>query len=150
MNLPVETVCTPLADDHDRVSWTGSEGDDVWPVGQDRIFRAGLIVLPGHRFHIAEHQLPLFRRDPTILVEQAVVNVITEQQRWLTATHPQLLTPKYLIIGVKQNLAGRAPTPATTCRRPTGQVARTVAAFENLGKLRDDRPMADKGEGADK
>lgn len=47
---------------------------------------------------------------PTILVEQAVVNVITEQQRWLAATYPQL-TPKYLFIGVKQNLAGRRPRP---------------------------------------
>ncbi|KPN46487.1 tyrosine-type recombinase/integrase [Mycobacterium intracellulare] len=47
---------------------------------------------------------------PLILVEQAVVNVITEQQRWLAATHPQL-TPKYLFIGVKQNLAGRRPRP---------------------------------------
>lgn len=47
---------------------------------------------------------------PTILVEQAVVNVITEQQRWLAATYPDL-TPKYLFIGVKQNLAGRRPRP---------------------------------------
>lgn len=41
---------------------------------------------------------------PTILVEQAIVNVITEQQRWVAATHPHL-QPKYLFIGVKQNLA---------------------------------------------
>lgn len=47
---------------------------------------------------------------PTILVEHAVVNVITEQQRWLAATHPHL-KPKYLFIGVKQNLAGRRPRP---------------------------------------
>ena len=50
---------------------------------------------------------------PTILVEQAVVNVITEQQAWLTANHPDL-TPKYLFIGVKQNLAGRRPRPYAT------------------------------------
>jgi integrase len=50
---------------------------------------------------------------PTILVEQAVVNVITEQQTWLTANHPDL-TPKYLFIGVKQNLAGRRPRPYAT------------------------------------
>lgn len=47
---------------------------------------------------------------PTILVEQAVVNVITTQQRWLADTHPNL-QPKYLFIGVKQNLAGRRPRP---------------------------------------
>lgn len=54
---------------------------------------------------------------PTILVEQAVVNVITTQQRWLADTHPNL-QPRYLFIGVKQNLAGRrpAPMPAITCR----------------------------------
>ncbi|BCO71184.1 tyrosine-type recombinase/integrase [Mycobacterium intracellulare] len=47
---------------------------------------------------------------PTILVEQAVVNVITTQQRWLADTHPNL-QPRYLFIGVKQNLAGRRPRP---------------------------------------
>jgi integrase len=47
---------------------------------------------------------------PTILVEQAVVNVISEQQRWLADTYPHL-QPKYLFIGVKQNLAGRRPRP---------------------------------------
>jgi Phage integrase family len=45
-----------------------------------------------------------------ILVEQAVVNVISEQQRWLADTYPHL-QPKYLFIGVKQNLAGRRPRP---------------------------------------
>ncbi|WP_225507264.1 tyrosine-type recombinase/integrase, partial [Mycolicibacterium fortuitum] len=52
---------------------------------------------------------------PTILVEQAVVNVILEQQRWLADTHPRL-SPKYLFIGVKQNLAGRRPRPYATYR----------------------------------
>ncbi|SIL38738.1 transposase [Mycobacteroides abscessus subsp. abscessus] len=52
---------------------------------------------------------------PTILVEQAVVNVIREQQRWLTDTHPHL-SPKYLFIGVKQSLAGRRPRPYATYR----------------------------------
>ncbi|AIY48610.1 transposase [Mycobacteroides abscessus] len=52
---------------------------------------------------------------PTILVEQAVVNVIAEQQRWLADTHPSL-TPKYLFIAVKQNLAGRRPRPYATYR----------------------------------
>ncbi|GAB4685939.1 tyrosine-type recombinase/integrase [Mycobacterium avium subsp. hominissuis] len=52
---------------------------------------------------------------PTILVEQAVVNVIREQQRWLSDNHPRL-SPKYLFIGVKQNLAGRRPRPYATYR----------------------------------
>ena len=47
---------------------------------------------------------------PTILVEQAVVNVIITQQRWLADTYPHL-QPKYLFIGIKQNLAGRQPRP---------------------------------------
>jgi hypothetical protein len=40
---------------------------------------------------------------PTILVEQAVVNVIREQQRWitLTAAYPDL-SPRYLVLGVRQ------------------------------------------------
>lgn len=50
---------------------------------------------------------------PTILVEQAVVNVVREQQRWLAATHPRL-SPKYLFIGVKQHLAGLRPRPYAT------------------------------------
>ncbi|GAA2410802.1 tyrosine-type recombinase/integrase [Mycolicibacterium llatzerense] len=52
---------------------------------------------------------------PTILVEQAVVNVIREQQRWLADTHPQL-APKYLFIAIKQNLAGLRPRPYATYR----------------------------------
>jgi hypothetical protein len=52
---------------------------------------------------------------PTILVEQAVVSVIAEQRQWLAATHPRL-QPKYLFIGVKQNLAGRRPRPYASYR----------------------------------
>jgi integrase len=52
---------------------------------------------------------------PTILVEQAVVNVIGDQQRWLAQTHPQL-SPKYLFIAIKQNLAGLRPRPFATYR----------------------------------
>ena len=52
---------------------------------------------------------------PTILVEQAVVNVIREQQRWLTENYPRL-SPKYLFIAVKQNLAGQRSRPYATYR----------------------------------
>lgn len=58
---------------------------------------------------------------PTILVEQAVVNVITEQQRWLAAIFPNL-SPKYLFIGIKQNLAGRRPRPYATYNAALGKL----------------------------
>lgn len=45
---------------------------------------------------------------PTILVEQAVVNVIREQQQWLTTTHPQF-TSKYLFVGVRNQQRGQKP-----------------------------------------
>ncbi|AYE98115.1 tyrosine-type recombinase/integrase [Mycobacterium kansasii] len=51
--------------------------------------------------------------EPTILVEQAVVNVIAEQHRWLKARFPHL-TPKYLFIGTKSNLNGQRPRPYAT------------------------------------
>lgn len=66
---------------------------------------------------------------PTILVEQAVVNVVTEQQRWLTTTYPGL-TPKYLFIGVKQNLAGRRP-------RPYASYNLSLAKLDNIHGLTD-------------
>ncbi len=45
---------------------------------------------------------------PTILVEQAVVNVIVAQQAWLADSYSHL-QPKYLFLGLKQHLAGRRP-----------------------------------------
>ncbi|KZS69756.1 hypothetical protein A4G29_01375 [Mycobacterium kansasii] len=45
--------------------------------------------------------------DPAILVEQAVVNVIVEQQKWLATTFPRL-EPKYLFIGAKATSTGSA------------------------------------------
>lgn len=51
--------------------------------------------------------------EPTILVEQAVVSVITEQQAWLAERFPNL-TPKYLFIGTKTNLNGQRPRPYAT------------------------------------
>ncbi|RFZ63189.1 Tyrosine recombinase XerC [Mycobacterium marinum] len=51
--------------------------------------------------------------EPTILVEQAVVNVIAEQQSWLSTTFPHL-QPKYLFIGTKSNLNGQRARPYAT------------------------------------
>lgn len=52
---------------------------------------------------------------PTILVEQAVVDIITEQQDWLKATYPQL-NPRYLFLGLKNQYRGQRPRPYTTYR----------------------------------
>ncbi|ORW08117.1 tyrosine-type recombinase/integrase [Mycolicibacter longobardus] len=52
---------------------------------------------------------------PTILVEQAVVDVIREQQRWLNETYPQL-DSKYLFVGVRNQHQGRRPRSYTTYR----------------------------------
>jgi integrase len=52
---------------------------------------------------------------PTILVEQAVVDIITEQQDWLKATHPHL-QPRYLFLGVKHQHRGQLPRSYPTYR----------------------------------
>ncbi|MDG3009376.1 tyrosine-type recombinase/integrase [Rhodococcus sp. D2-41] len=45
---------------------------------------------------------------PTILVEQAIVNVITEQQHWSRDRYPDL-TPKYLFLGIRHQHQGQRP-----------------------------------------
>ncbi|MBU8821213.1 transposase, partial [Mycolicibacterium goodii] len=45
---------------------------------------------------------------PTILVEQAVVNVISEQQDWIRARYPYF-EPKYLFLGVRYQHQGQRP-----------------------------------------
>ncbi|MCH9732070.1 MAG: tyrosine-type recombinase/integrase [Actinomycetia bacterium] len=45
---------------------------------------------------------------PTILVEQAVVNVISEQQAWIRRRHPDL-SPKYLFLGLRHQHQGQRP-----------------------------------------
>lgn len=51
--------------------------------------------------------------DPTILVEQAIVNIITEQQRWHRTTHPAC-TPRYLFAGLRHNHRGDQPRTYTS------------------------------------
>ena len=46
---------------------------------------------------------------PTILVEQAVVNVIREQQAWITRRYPHL-SPKYLFLGLRHQHQGQRRT----------------------------------------
>ncbi len=50
---------------------------------------------------------------PTILVEQAVVNVISEQQAWIRRRYPPDLSPKYLFLGLRHQHQGSGP-PAPT------------------------------------
>jgi integrase len=52
---------------------------------------------------------------PTILVEQAIVDIITEQQRWLKTQYPAL-TPTYLFLGVKNQHRGQQPRSYNTYR----------------------------------
>lgn len=71
---------------------------------------------------------------PTILVEQAVVNVISEQQRWLADTYPHL-QPKYLFIGVKQNLAGRRPRPYASYHVSLTRIDKLHGLTDSAGNL---------------
>lgn len=52
---------------------------------------------------------------PTILVEQTVVDIITEQQQWLKAKYPGL-QPRYLFLGLKNQHRGLRPRPYTSYR----------------------------------
>jgi hypothetical protein len=52
---------------------------------------------------------------PTILVEQAIVDIIAEQQAWLKATYPEL-APRYLFLGVKNQHRGQQPRSYNTYR----------------------------------
>lgn len=51
--------------------------------------------------------------DPTILVEQPVVDVICEQQRWLATQYPGI-TSKYLFVGMVHQHQGQRPRPYTS------------------------------------
>lgn len=52
---------------------------------------------------------------PTILVEQAIVDIIREQQDWLNTKHSQL-RPRYLFLGPKNQHRGQQPRSYTTYR----------------------------------
>lgn len=52
---------------------------------------------------------------PTILVEQAVVNIIAEQQQYNRDHYPDL-TPKYLFLGVRHQFQGNRPRPYNSYR----------------------------------
>lgn len=52
---------------------------------------------------------------PTILVEQAIVDIIADQQQWLKTKYPDL-QPKYLFLGLKNQHRGQRPRSYTTYR----------------------------------
>ncbi|ORA60854.1 MULTISPECIES: tyrosine-type recombinase/integrase [Mycobacteriaceae] len=51
--------------------------------------------------------------DPTILIEQQIVDVIREQQRWLARRHPGM-APKYLFVGMVHQHQGQRARPYTS------------------------------------
>lgn len=51
--------------------------------------------------------------DPTILVEQQIVDVIREQQRWLARRYPGI-KPKYLFVGMVHQHQGQRARPYTS------------------------------------
>lgn len=76
--------------------------------------------------------------DATILVEQAVVNVIREQQEWLREEHPGVTarSPKYLFINPRGNHRGLRP-------RSYRSYGDALKRLDNLVHLRDadDQPL---------
>lgn len=84
--------------------------------GQDRPTQAG--AEPDSGAFVARLRYQQTKVDgviPTILAEQAIVDVIGEQQAWLAATYPAL-QPKYLFLGIKNQHRGQRPRSYTTYR----------------------------------
>lgn len=78
----------------------------------------------------------------TVLVEQAVVNIVTEQQAWLrdhvlpTMT-ASTTTPPYLFVAAKRNHRGLRPYPAHTLHTRLRKLAGTLAIRDSTGRLVD-------------
>ncbi|KXO95816.1 transposase [Tsukamurella pulmonis] len=86
--------------------------------------RAASIEPPGEETFVAKLRYQQTKVDgvvPTILVEQAVVNVIREQQEWLADTYPGIES-RYLFIGVKHQYRGREPRPQASYRLSLGKL----------------------------
>ena len=71
---------------------------------------------------------------PTIMVEQAVVDLIVAQQRWLAQTHPDLAgpdrAPRYLFLGLLHHHHGTRPRSYATYRA-------SLARLDEIHGLRD-------------
>ncbi|OBC08067.1 transposase [Mycobacterium sp. 852013-50091_SCH5140682] len=70
---------------------------------------------------------------PTILVEQAVVNVIAEQQTWIRRRHPDL-TPKYLFLGVRFQHQGQRPRTYDSYSMALGKLDKIHGLTDTAGK----------------
>ncbi|WP_457134609.1 tyrosine-type recombinase/integrase [Mycobacteroides abscessus] len=70
---------------------------------------------------------------PTILVEQAVVNIITEQQAWIGRRHPGLAT-KYLFLGLRHHHQGSRPRNYNSYSTALGQLDKIHGLRDTAGK----------------
>lgn len=69
---------------------------------------------------------------PTILVEQAIVDIIAEQQQWLKSKYPDL-QPKYLFLGLKNQHRGQRPRSYTTYRAMLDKLDRCHTLTDSAG-----------------
>ncbi|WFN92524.1 tyrosine-type recombinase/integrase [Gordonia sihwensis] len=69
---------------------------------------------------------------PTILVEQAVVNIIAEQQQYNRDHYPDL-TPKYLFLGVRHQFQGQRPRPYASYRSALAKLDRVHGLTDSAG-----------------
>lgn len=70
---------------------------------------------------------------PTILVEQAIVDIVTEQQQWLTTKYPGL-QPKYLFLGLKNQHRGQRPRSYTAYRATLDKLDKCHTLTDSAGR----------------
>ena len=70
---------------------------------------------------------------PTILIEQAVVNVIAEQQAWIKDRYPGL-TPKYLFLGLRYQHRGQRPRSYQSYGVVLGKLDKIHGLTDSAGK----------------
>ncbi|MGX9293566.1 tyrosine-type recombinase/integrase [Tsukamurella paurometabola] len=70
---------------------------------------------------------------PTILIEQAVVNVIAEQRAWLAAEHPDW-SPRYLFVPLRDHHQGRRHRPYNSYRTALSKLDRIHGLTDSTGR----------------
>lgn len=70
---------------------------------------------------------------PTILIEQAVVNVIAEQRAWLAAQHPDW-SPRYLFVPLRDHHQGRRHRPYNSYRQALSGLDRIHGLTDSTGR----------------
>lgn len=70
---------------------------------------------------------------PTILIEQAVVNVIAEQRAWLAAEHPEW-SPRYLFVPLRDHHQGRRHRPYNSYRTALSKLDRIHGISDGTGR----------------